>query len=261
MIRAVVISSCDRLADLACAGTFGPERGLELAGVVRTRMRARTRNRLVRQARSAGALFYVRYMFAEIHLPGLWRGSDRPRALLDRAAAADVPVHTTDAVNGPEAIEFIGSRSADLVLSVRPGAIFRERLIERVPPILNLHGSMLPEFRGIGGVLQALAAGREALGCSVHLVPNEEVDRGPIAAQRVLETVPGRSVYYHTIALYRAAPDTIAEAARATIEGAEPRPNTGGSYFSWPARSTLRRLHERGRRLVEWRDLRARNLG
>ena len=52
---------------------------------------------------------------------------------------------------------------------------FTERLI-------NIHPSLLPSFRGLDGVGQALAAGVTLAGCTAHLVC-EEVDAGRILVQ------------------------------------------------------------------------------
>ena len=56
--------------------------------------------------------------------------------------------------------------------------------------LLNIHPSLLPSFRGLDAVGQALAAGVRISGCTVHLVTSE-LDSGPIVAQAavpVLET-------------------------------------------------------------------------
>ena len=48
--------------------------------------------------------------------------------------------------------------------------------------LLNVHPSLLPSFRGLDAVGQALASGVTISGCTVHLV-TEELDAGPILAQ------------------------------------------------------------------------------
>ena len=48
--------------------------------------------------------------------------------------------------------------------------------------LLNIHPSLLPSFRGMDGVGQALRAGVRISGCTVHLV-TEELDAGPVIMQ------------------------------------------------------------------------------
>ncbi len=55
--------------------------------------------------------------------------------------------------------------------------------------ILNIHPSLLPSFRGIRAVEQALAAGVKVTGCTVHLVV-PEVDAGEIIMQAVVPVLP-----------------------------------------------------------------------
>lgn len=56
--------------------------------------------------------------------------------------------------------------------------------------ILNIHPSLLPAFRGLGAVRQALEAGVKRTGCTVHFV-TEKMDDGPILAQTEVEVRPG----------------------------------------------------------------------
>ncbi|ANV89165.1 phosphoribosylglycinamide formyltransferase [Picosynechococcus sp. PCC 8807] len=51
--------------------------------------------------------------------------------------------------------------------------------------ILNIHPSLLPSFKGIRAVEQALAAGVKVTGCSVHFA-SPEVDSGEIIMQAVV---------------------------------------------------------------------------
>lgn len=54
---------------------------------------------------------------------------------------------------------------------------------------LNIHPSLLPSFKGIHAVEQALAAGVKVAGCTAHrVVP--EMDSGPILIQAVVPILP-----------------------------------------------------------------------
>ena len=55
--------------------------------------------------------------------------------------------------------------------------------------ILNIHPSLLPDFPGLQPHAQALAAGVEESGCSVHFV-DFGVDSGPIILQRRVPVLP-----------------------------------------------------------------------
>lgn len=56
--------------------------------------------------------------------------------------------------------------------------------------ILNIHPSLLPSFKGIRAVEQALEAGVKIAGCSVHRVV-AAVDSGEIIAQAAVPVLPG----------------------------------------------------------------------
>ena len=56
--------------------------------------------------------------------------------------------------------------------------------------ILNIHPSLLPDFKGLNPQAQALAAGVSKSGASVHLV-TAELDSGPVLGQAEVPVLPG----------------------------------------------------------------------
>lgn len=56
--------------------------------------------------------------------------------------------------------------------------------------MLNVHPSLLPEFKGLDAHARALAAGVKVHGCTVHFVV-PELDSGPIVLQEKVSVLPG----------------------------------------------------------------------
>jgi len=81
--------------------------------------------------------------------------------------------------------------SVDLVVMAGWMRIVTPVLIGAYPDrLVNIHPSLLPSFRGLDAVGQALAAGVTLSGCTAHLVV-EEVDGGPILVQAAVPVLPG----------------------------------------------------------------------
>ena len=55
--------------------------------------------------------------------------------------------------------------------------------------VINIHPSLLPSFKGINAIEQALKANAKITGCTVHLV-DLEVDSGPILIQAAVPILP-----------------------------------------------------------------------
>ena len=69
--------------------------------------------------------------------------------------------------------------------------VIKEPLLKAFPGrILNIHPSLLPDFRGLEAWRQALEAGVPEAGCTVHLV-DSGVDTGKILGQNRVPVLPG----------------------------------------------------------------------
>ena len=69
-------------------------------------------------------------------------------------------------------------------------------------PIINVHPSLLPKYKGLHAVEQAMEAGEEFAGCTVHYV-NEELDGGEVIMQAEVEIMPYDTVKSLTKAIQR----------------------------------------------------------
>lgn len=56
--------------------------------------------------------------------------------------------------------------------------------------ILNIHPSLLPDYKGLDTHARAIAAGDDEAGCSVHVV-TEELDAGEVLGQARVPILPG----------------------------------------------------------------------
>jgi len=69
-------------------------------------------------------------------------------------------------------------------------------------PIINVHPSLLPKYKGLHAVEQALDSGDKVTGCTVHYV-NEELDGGKIIMQGEVPILPEDDVKSLTKAIQR----------------------------------------------------------
>ena len=68
--------------------------------------------------------------------------------------------------------------------------------------IINVHPSLLPKYKGLHAVEQAIDSGDEETGCTVHYV-NEELDGGEIILQGEVPILPEDTVESLTKAIQR----------------------------------------------------------
>jgi formyltetrahydrofolate-dependent phosphoribosylglycinamide formyltransferase len=69
-------------------------------------------------------------------------------------------------------------------------------------PIINVHPSLLPKYKGLHAVEQAMNSGDSITGCTVHYV-NEELDGGEIIMQGEVPILPDDDVESLTKAIQR----------------------------------------------------------
>jgi phosphoribosylglycinamide formyltransferase 1 len=90
-----------------------------------------------------------------------------------------------------ELVRMLQEAEVDLVILAGFMRILKTATLQAFPRrILNIHPSLLPKFPGLSAWTQALAAGENVTGCTVHFV-DEQIDHGAIIAQREVPILPG----------------------------------------------------------------------
>mgnify|MGYP001406475127 FL=1 len=69
-------------------------------------------------------------------------------------------------------------------------------------PMINVHPSLLPKYKGLNAVERALDSGDDVTGCSVHYV-NEELDGGEVIIQGEVAILPEDTIKSLTKAIQR----------------------------------------------------------
>lgn len=149
-------------------------------------------------------------------------GGSNLRALLEACRSADYPAHViavgadTDAPGLAHAEEFGVPTFTVIPSSFENRAAWGEELLEQIerwqpdlvvcagfmrilppgvvaaltPRLINTHPALLPAFPGAHAVRDALAAGAQVTGVTVHVI-DEGVDTGPVIVQREVAVRPG----------------------------------------------------------------------
>jgi phosphoribosylglycinamide formyltransferase-1 len=126
---------------------------------------------------------------------------DRPCGAVGRAEAAGVPVEVVERTSfGPDfdrvafterVVDALKRHEVDVVAMAGFMTILEQPVHDAYSGrITNTHPSLLPAFKGAHAVEDALAAGVQVTGCTVHLA-TLEVDEGPILAQESVAVLAG----------------------------------------------------------------------
>ncbi len=96
----------------------------------------------------------------------------------DAARALGLALAQPEDVNAPEAVATIAAAGTDAILVCAFGAIIREPLLS-ARPILNVHPSLLPRWRGAAPIERAIMAGDAETGVSIMRL-TAGLDSGPV---------------------------------------------------------------------------------
>jgi methionyl-tRNA formyltransferase len=155
-------------------------------------------------------------------------------------------------VNDAAFLERLRRLETDLIVSVACPQLFRRPLIELATHgCLNVHGAILPEYRGVLPSFWMLANGETLAGVSVFFV-DEAIDAGELCGQRRFTIRPHESLDAFIRRSKAEAAELLLDVLRDVEDGTvvrTPLDLAAGSYYSWPDRAAVRRFHAAGHSL------------
>lgn len=108
--------------------------------------------------------------------------------------------------------DWLAQRGIELVVCAGYMQLLSPPFLERFPErIVNVHPSLLPSFPGARAIDEALAAGVETTGVTVHLV-DEGLDTGPVIVQEPVPVEPRETLAERIHAVeHRLLPKVVSE--------------------------------------------------
>jgi methionyl-tRNA formyltransferase len=150
------------------------------------------------------------------------------------AALHDIPVIMPDDPNTPEIIGHIRSLQPDFLFSFYYRNMLNKEILE-IPAqgAFNMHGSLLPRYRGRVPVNWAIINGEKETGATLHVM-NEKPDNGAIVDQQAVPILPDDTALdvFHKVSC--AAEITLNRSLPGLIDGSaalKPQDLSQGGYF------------------------------
>jgi methionyl-tRNA formyltransferase len=155
-------------------------------------------------------------------------------SVAELAALHGIPTITPDNPNAPEVVEQIRTLQPDFLFSFYYREMLKRELLE-IPKhgALNMHGSLLPKYRGRVPVNWAIIHGETETGSTLHYM-TEKPDNGDIVAQQAVPILPNDNALQVFQKVTVAAEMALNQVLPALLAGKAPRIRqdlSKGGYF------------------------------
>jgi len=165
---------------------------------------------------------------SEFKVEGVVTQPDRPRGrgqvtssspVKDAAVAAGIPVYQPQKIRAEEAYEYFRNATPDVIVIIAYGQIIPARLIA-IPRLgwINLHGSLLPKYRGAAPIHWAIASGETRTGLTTMQI-DAGLDTGPMLLQHETEIAPDETASQLYLRLAEAGAPLMTETLRGLARG------------------------------------------
>jgi len=175
-----------------------------------------------------------------VQVIGLFTHADDPgeriwfKSVAELARTHAIPIYTPDNVNTPEWIERIRALRPDLIFSFYYRHLISERVLDFAPlGSYNMHGSLLPKYRGRAPINWAVLHGETETGASLHVM-TKRADAGDIVDQEPVSIGPEETARDVFVKVTAAARRVLERQIDNLLRGAAPRrvqDETAATYF------------------------------
>ena len=145
----------------------------------------------------------------------------------------------------------------DLIICIRYAEILKNSLLT-IPNggVINFHPSLLPKYKGMAPIFQALLHNENEIGFSLHYI-DEGIDTGEIIKRQKIKTEKNESVSHiairaHVVAGYELL--SILNNLKKGDKKTEQITQDNGNYFSWPEKKDVKKFMQSNKKYVEFRD-------
>ncbi len=198
-------------------------------------------------------LFFVTDLFAV--LSALIPARDKLPSIAKLAKNRHIPLLKTSDINDPGVCQFIHSKKPEFLLAAHFNQLIKPLLLD-MPNMtcLNIHPSLLPDYKGVDPVFFALLDKQQHIGVTLHEMA-ERFDTGKVLSQQSFLLKQYDNVFSHNCRLF----STGAELAltlmkKASIPSGKPQKPGQGCYDSWPGPASIKSLRRKGFYLIKLRD-------
>jgi methionyl-tRNA formyltransferase len=165
---------------------------------------------------------------SEFKVEGVVTQPDRPRGrgqvtssspVKVAAVTAGIPVYQPQKIRAEEAYEYFRNATPDVIVIIAYGQIIPARLLA-IPRLgwINLHGSLLPKYRGAAPIHWAIASGETRTGLTTMQI-DAGLDTGPTLLQHETEITPDETAPQLYLRLAEAGAPLMTETLRGLAGG------------------------------------------
>jgi methionyl-tRNA formyltransferase len=171
----------------------------------------------------------------------------------DTARKNRVPYRVITDSNAPAFVNHIRELAPDLIISYSAPQVIKAELLS-VPKygVVNVHGALLPDYRGLLPSFWYLYNDETLGGATVHYM-SAKIDDGDILEQGSVDISDCRSMFRLMKKTKALGGELMVRAIEEIGNGAvQPRKNETekGSYYTWPTVEQAREFRKKGKRLI-----------